>query len=71
MQAYRIETVVQPNGTLTVQNLPFQEGEKVELIILAQPAAVGESGNYPLRGAPYTYIDPLEPVGEDDWEALE
>lgn len=26
---------------------------------------------YPLRGAIESYIDPTEPVGEDDWEVLE
>ncbi len=26
--------------------------------------------NYPLRGLPVQYIDPLEPVALDDWEAL-
>ena len=24
---------------------------------------------YPLRGLPFTYIDPTEPVATDDWEA--
>ncbi len=26
---------------------------------------------YPLRGLPFTYIDPTEPVAVDDWEALQ
>ncbi len=26
---------------------------------------------YPLRGLPFTYIDPTEPVALDDWEALQ
>ena len=26
---------------------------------------------YPLRGTIESYIDPTEPVGEDDWEVLE
>jgi len=25
---------------------------------------------YPLRGKPIRYIDPIEPVAEEDWEAL-
>ncbi len=32
MQAYRIETEVQQNGILTVQNLPLRAGEAVEVI---------------------------------------
>jgi hypothetical protein len=26
---------------------------------------------YPLRGIPFTYIDPTDPVGVDDWEVLQ
>lgn len=26
---------------------------------------------YPLRGLPFTYIDPTEPVAVEDWEALQ
>jgi hypothetical protein len=26
---------------------------------------------YPLRGLPFTYIDPTEPVAVGDWEALQ
>ena len=26
---------------------------------------------YPLRGLPFTYTDPTEPVAVDDWEALQ
>ncbi|MGH9843712.1 MAG: hypothetical protein ACREEM_33670 [Blastocatellia bacterium] len=71
MQAYRVETVVQSNGILMVENLPFAAGEKVELIILAQPHIAKESDKYPLRGTAYSYTDPSEPVAEDDWDALQ
>lgn len=26
---------------------------------------------YPLRGLPFTYIDPTEPVAVEDWEVLQ
>ena len=29
-----------------------------------------KQSRYPLRGLPFTYIDPTEPVAVDDWEAL-
>lgn len=33
---------------------------------------LSKKGNrYPLRGLPFTYIDPTEPVAIDDWEALQ
>ena len=77
MQAYRIETTVEPNHTLTLANLPFLAGERVEVIILSSPAKatnseqpqVEEANLYPLRGLPIIYHDPFEPaVPESDWE---
>jgi len=69
MQAYRVNTTIQEDGTLTVGHLPLQAGEVVEVIILVQPSTVRPSDRYPLRGAPIAYIDPTEPVAEADWEA--
>ena len=37
MQAYRIETTLTQDGTLTVSNLPLRAGEAVEIIILVHP----------------------------------
>lgn len=30
-----------------------------------------EQNRYPLRGLPFSYNDPTEPVAVDDWEALQ
>ena len=30
-----------------------------------------KQNRYPLRGLPFTYIDPTKPVAVDDWEALQ
>ncbi|HXH14363.1 MAG TPA: hypothetical protein VNP04_31945 [Alphaproteobacteria bacterium] len=38
MQAYRVNTTIQENGTLTVSRLPLQAGEVMEVIILVQPS---------------------------------
>lgn len=104
MEAVRIEAIMQGNGTLTIENLPFSSGEPVEVIVLAnaqatsqkktnapekavhpfegqpvvflqdpfEPAGTEEQASrYPLRGTPYTYLDPLEPVvAPEEWEAL-
>ena len=70
MEAYRVETIVQTDGTLTVRDLPLQAGEAVEVIILVSHLVAEKQNKYPLRGTPYNYIKPLEPVGEEDWEAL-
>jgi hypothetical protein len=71
MQALRIETTVQQDGTLTVQNLPLQAGETVEVIILVRPSTTQGQNAYALRGTPITYIDPTEPVAEADWDATQ
>ena len=71
MQAYRIETTVAGDGTLTLKALPFPPGERVEVIVLAAPArTTDEKNRYPLWGTPYRYDRPTDPVAEEDWEAL-
>jgi hypothetical protein len=69
MQAYRVETTVAQDGTLTLSNLPLRAGESVEVIILVQPSVTLGHQRYPLRGMPVCYIDPTEPVAQADWEA--
>ncbi len=38
---------------------------------LTQEKLTTQQNRYPLRGLPFTYIDPTEPVAVDDWEALQ
>ena len=68
METLRVEKVIQSNGTIVLENLPFDEGEKVEIIILKSNA---ENDRYPLHGTVYKYENPFEPtVPAEDWEAL-
>lgn len=69
MQAYRVETTVQQDGTLTVQNVPLRAGEAVEVIILVRPTT-NQHPPYPLRGLPLQYRMPTEPVAEQDWDVI-
>lgn len=69
LQAHRIETTLTENGTLTLEHLPFQAGETVEVIVLPNVSA-NSPRRYPLRGTPLQYQEPMEPVAEQDWEAL-
>jgi hypothetical protein len=48
MQAYRLETTVQQDGTLTLRNLPVQVGEVVEVLILIQSPAATAQNSYPM-----------------------
>lgn len=81
MQAYRIETEIEKNGSLILKKLPFHKGEKVEVIILEssekgmkvkqQPHSKSSAQDkYPLRGTSVKYENPTDPVGESDWKAL-
>ena len=69
MQAYRIETQVQHDGELTLQNLPLQAGEEVEVIIFVRPPKGSGQNPYPLRGVAITYQNPTDPIAADQWEA--
>jgi hypothetical protein len=68
MQAHRIETTVQQDGKLVIQDIPFQAGDVVEVIILSVPK-LRTQDKYPLQGTVLEYLNPTEPVASDDWEA--
>ncbi|MBX7252950.1 MAG: hypothetical protein K1X50_13290 [Candidatus Promineofilum sp.] len=67
-QAVRIKTVVAQDGVIHLFG-PFRAGETVEVIVLNEPAPAEEE-RYPLRGSPYTYVDPFAGVADDEWDAL-
>jgi len=69
MQDYRVETRVESDGSVTIKGLPFEAGDRVEVIIRSQEGGNGENSRYPLRGKPFRYTDPFGSVAEDDWEA--
>jgi len=68
MQAYRVETVIVQDGTLTIKGLPLRIGEKIEVIILSQTDKTEGADRYPLRGKPVHYLAPFESVAENDWD---
>jgi len=72
LQAHRVETTLSNDGRLVLDDLPFQAGEAVEVIVLPRPLAVvpPPANPYPLRGTSAHYDRPFAPVAEDDWEAL-
>ena len=68
MNAHRIETVVGNNQTVILENLPFQEGERIEIIVLEKKVENGCSQS--LRGTVIKYDAPFESAAVEDWEAL-
>jgi hypothetical protein len=71
LQAHRVETTLTQDGTLTLEHLPFQAGETVEVIVLTNTFPPAPHDRYPLRGTSIQYQEPLEPVAEQDWEILQ
>jgi hypothetical protein len=69
VHAYRVETVLTQDRTLTLDNLPFEAGDAVEVIILPRPAVPSRQEKYPLRGQPIRYDRPTDPVAEEEWDA--
>jgi hypothetical protein len=70
MDTYRVKTTVSKNRTLTIKDLPFQEGETVEVFVNRRNQKTQYQERYPLRGKPYRYSEPFNSVAEDDWEIL-
>lgn len=72
MNAHRVETIVNPDGSLLLKDIPFQPGEQVEVIIIERPLSKrAEENRYPLRGQPLQFNEPCEPVAEAEWGALQ
>jgi len=70
VQTYRIEATVPADGTLTITGLPFQAGDKVEVVVRSCEEEQKHNDPYPLRGKPIRYMDPFQSVAEGEWEVL-
>jgi hypothetical protein len=70
MDTFRLDTTLTQDGTLTLNDLPFQAGDSVEVIIVPRTAPPDVQNGYSLRGKVIQYENPTEPVAQEDWEAL-
>jgi hypothetical protein len=70
MPAYRTEVTVSENGTLLINDLPFQPGEKVEVLVRSRKREPDAANPYPLRGTPVQYRQPFDSVAADAWNAI-
>lgn len=68
MEAYRTNAVVHDDGTVLIENLPFEKGQRLEVILLEQPRASDDASKRTLHGEPVKYANPFDSVAEDDWE---
>ena len=70
METVHVRAVVRPDGSLYIGDLPFRPGEEVEVTVQTQPLAAPSFASSTLAGTVLKYLDPIDPVAEDDWEAL-
>ncbi len=70
MQTYAYKLTMDKSGVLTLKNLPFNVGEKNEVIIIPRSKSTHDKQRYPFWGKPITYLNPTDPVAETDWEVL-
>ena len=70
MPTYKVEVTVSDNGTVLIDNLPFQAGDKVEVFVRSREPVIDKIDPYPLRGTPIRYVDPFKSVAEDAWDVL-
>ncbi len=68
MQAYAYELTMNKSRVLTLKNLPFDEGEIIDVIIIPRSKPRSDKKRYPFWGKPITYLNPTDPVAEADWE---
>ena len=66
MQMFHTEAVVEKDGKLRLDHVPFSEGEAVHVFISSATPATKQ----PLEGSVLKYEQPLAPVAEEDWEAM-
>ena len=73
METYKVDTVLEQSGTLILEQLPFQVGEHVQVIVMRVPKPAPEAtvAAYPLHGTVLRYDNPFAPVAESEWEALQ
>lgn len=65
-QTYQIETTVQSDGTLILKDLPFKQGESVEIFIRAQQHSPAERRPYGLAAGEFIVPSDFdEPLSEE------
>ncbi len=72
MKTYRIEATVSKEKMVSLKDLPFTEGDQVEIVVRkSKREKAEEQEKYPLRGLPIRYKKPFDSVAENDWAVVE
>jgi hypothetical protein len=64
------ETTVGEHGELVLQDLPFEAGQPVEVLVVSKTAGSTTAAGRSLRDSVIEFREPLEPVASEDWDAL-
>jgi hypothetical protein len=67
MSVHVAEATVDPLGRLVLDHLPFQPGEKVDVVVRSH--SPGDLVSADLHGSVLHYENPFAPVAEGDWES--
>jgi hypothetical protein len=65
------ETTVDEHGELVLKGLPFEPGQRVEVLVVPKTAGSTTVGESVLRDSVLEFREPLEPVASEDWDALQ
>jgi hypothetical protein len=69
VNAYKVETVVNEDGSLTLKGLPFQAGDRVEVIVLEQSnAQLKVQAHVQFDSSERVYLDGLTSL-MSEWES--
>jgi hypothetical protein len=69
MKTLHITKTVSADGTIVLEGLPFVAGDEVEIVIQSREPDITGGAKNPLSGTVTDFINPCEPVADDDWEA--
>jgi hypothetical protein len=70
VEAHWLEATVGENRKLILENLPFEPGQPVQVLVLSRTAPSPGGQTTTLRDSVLEYRDPFEPVAGEDWEVL-
>ena len=70
MDTYRVEITISKDKTLSIKNLPFSVGDKVEVLVRSRKKNQDKKKRYLLRGQTVLYKNPFGSVAEDEWAVL-
>jgi hypothetical protein len=71
VQAHWREMTVGEHGEIVLENLPFDAGQPVEVLVISKSTGSKTTGNLGLRDSVLEYREPLEPVVDEAWDALQ